>query len=546
MAETIIENIPEPVYKNGIWKGAKIDWSEGYFQFGERLLSQFKNYPDFVGQIDGATGEAETYKNMGERSIRCAIWLQKQGIIQGDVVGLCTKNYFDSCIPLVASFYLGTVINLWRYMNVNEEMVIYYIETTKPKMLFIDEDNAKTVLDTISKKKYFLPVVIFGKRKSQLSFKDILETPNSDEVDKFECTKVQAEDPAVLLYTSGSTDFPKSVLHSYRSIANMMNYYSDDGKPSIVLSFSSLCCVSGMRTFLRSIIFKATMILSNYKRSEVENACKLIEKYKVTRISMTVYAVNFMCITKEVWEYDLSSVEQIAFGGGVIKSNSIEIISRLFPKAEIFIRYGGTEFGTLITGKIKSNKMNSSGKVMFNCEVKIVDLSTRKIVGPNEKGELLCRTPKLMTCYLNNPTATDEVIDSEGWYHTGDLGYYDNEGDFFIVDRITVLLKIRGCHYSPAVIESVIQEHPGVAEVAVVAQASSRNYDLPMAFVTKVPGVELLTSDIHAIVVKKLPSVMRLQGGVCFLEKMPCTSTGKICIKSLRQMARDFAEKTNY
>ncbi|XP_053599089.1 uncharacterized protein LOC103579793 isoform X1 [Microplitis demolitor] len=534
------EEIPKPVYENGVWKGKKINLPEGYFKIGERVRSQFEKYPDFVGQIDGATGKKDTFNCMGARTTKCAVWLKKQGVSRGDVIGLCSKNHLDSCIPLLASFYLGAIFNPWWDSCLDEELVTYFINTTKPKVLFVDEDNAEIIIKAMTKINYSLPVVIFGEKSGLISFKDILQTQSDDEVSKFKCTEVEAENPAIIMYTSGTTSSPKGALHSYRSCVHMKRHYPIETTTQTILWFSSLCWISGVLTTIRSIIYKATMIVS-HNLSE-EEACKYIEKYKITRLTMGTSVANRFSKTEQVWKYDVSSVTLVLCGGGILKNEVIEFLCALFRNAAIYPSYGSTECGIVVVGKVKSDKLTSCGKTIPNIESKVVDPETNKILGPNETGELWIRSQTIMTRYWNNPAATDEAIDSEGWYHTGDLGYYDNDGDIFIVERIKELIKYRLHHVPPAAIESVIQDLPGVAEVAVVAKPSLEDLELPMAFITKVPGMQITEAEINEAVEKKLHDRMKLRGGICFLEKMPYTNSKKISKKELRAIAKALAE----
>ncbi|XP_074105962.1 uncharacterized protein LOC141531830 [Cotesia typhae] len=544
MAKTISEQqtreIPKPVCKDRIWKGFNASLPEGFFRIGEKIYAQFKKFPDFVAQINGASGKKDTYECMGDRSIRCAVWLKKLGVSRGDVVGLCSKNHMNSCIPMIASFYLGAIFNPWWDSCLNEDLVVYFIKTTNPKVLFCDEDNAEMIIKALKTMESSLPVVFFSE-KFNMPFQDILKTPSVEEVNKFECTKIEVEDPMIILYTSGTTSYPKGALHTYQSFVSMISYYPPDTTSQIVLWFSGLCWMSGLLTVLRSIITKATMIV--YHNLSEEDACRLVEKYKVTRMSMGASTANRFSKTKEAWKYDVSSLKIVSYGGGITTKEVIEALKNLFQNADIYVAYGSTECGAATGGKVNAPKLTSCGKVFFNTEVKVVDPESNRIMGPNEQGELCCRTLELMTRYWNNPTATEEVIDSEGWYHTGDLGYYDEDGDFFIVERLKELIKYRLHHVPPTAIENVIQELPGVAEVAVVAKPSLEDLELPMAFVTRVPGMQVTETEIHEAVEKNLQDKMKLRGGICFLDKMPYTTSKKISKRELRAMAKNLAKK---
>ncbi|CAG5089460.1 Similar to Luciferin 4-monooxygenase (Luciola mingrelica) [Cotesia congregata] len=531
----------QPIYQNGIWKGVRDDLSEGYFKFGERILNQFKQNPDFIGQIDSLTGKEDTYKSMGDRSIRCALWLINQGIRQGDIVGLCSKNQLDCCIPLFASLYLGTICSPMSHKYMDEELVRYYIDTRQPKVMFINQNNADMVVETAKKMGYSMPIIVFGQKDGLLSFADILRAQNNEEVDKFKCTDVKPQDPTIIINTSGTTNLPKGVLHSYGSYANMFKYYKNDEEPSTVIGFYGINTIAGIRTVIRSVIFKATVVVADNLSGR--ESLELIEKFKVTRLWMTIYTAYRLMKSPDLLNYNLSSVELVAYGGGKSDEEAIKFLQKLFYNADLYSHYGGTEFGTALTKKVDFSKVMSAGRVMANVEIKVVDSKNNKILGPNEEGEVYIRTPKLMTGYWDNPKATADAVDSEGWYHTGDLGYYDTDGDFFFVARINEFISIYTNKTLSSVIVDVIKKVPGVDEVAVVPRLHPDYYEVPMAFVTVAHGMQVTEDDINGAVEKKLPDYMKLRGGIRFLETMPRTDSGKINNMILRAIVKASLEE---
>ncbi|CAF4807128.1 unnamed protein product [Pieris macdunnoughi] len=531
----------QPIYQNGIWKGVRDDMPEGYFKLGERILNQFKQNPDFIGQIDSLTGKEDTYKSMGDRSIRCALWLINQGIHQGDVVGLCSKNQLDCCIPLFASLYLGTICSPLSHLYMDEELVRYYIETRQPKVMFIDQINADMVVETAKKNGYSLPIIVLGQKDGLLSFADILRAQNDEEVDKFKCTDVKPEDPAIIINTSGTTNLPKGVLHSYGSYANMLKYFKNDEEPSTVIGFFGINTIVGIRTVIRSVVFKASMVVAeNLSGTE---SLELIEKYKVTQLWMTIYTAIRLMKTPDILKFNPSSVKMVAFGGGKSDGEAIKFLQKLFYNADLYCHYGGTEFGGALSIKVDFYKVTSAGRVMANVEIKVVDPKDNKILGPNEEGEIYLRTPKLMTRYWDNPKATADAVDSEGWYHTGDLGYCDTDGDFFLVARNNELISIYTNRTLSSVIVEVIKEVPGVDEVAVLPQQHPDYYEVPMAFVTVAHGMQVTEDDINGAVQKKLPDYMKLRGGIRFLETMPYSDSGKINNRILRAIVKASLEE---
>ncbi|XP_034947684.1 plipastatin synthase subunit D-like [Chelonus insularis] len=532
-----------PSCTNGIWKGPEIHPpSEDYFNLGEKIFQQFKKFPEIIGQIDAETGEKDTFAEIGERAVRCALWLQKQGIKKGDMVGFCSGNHLDSVIPMIASFYIGSIFNPWWDSCLDEDISRYFIDLTEPKVLFVHEKLADPVLEAIKNGKNNIKVIIFGQRPGYESFRDILKTVTTEEIDQFRCVKIdKPTEPIMILYTSGTTSYPKGVLHTYGSLTHMKHFETAPTVFNTVnLVFFGIYWVSGVLCTLHQIFTRSTMVICN--KIPVDEACKLIEKYKISWISMGTIIANRFSKSEAALKYDLSSVIRASYGGAAAKKEVIEFLLTTFKNDWVSSIYACTETGVILTGKVNPEKAASCGTVIHNAEVKLIQPETGEIVGPNTEGEICFRGPSLMTCYWKNPTATKEAIDSEGWYHTGDLGYYDEDGDFYIVERIKELIKCRGVHVPPPAIESVIQDHPGVFEVAVVAKPNLEDLEHPMAFITKLPGAEVTENEIHELVNSKLHDRMKLRGGICFLDKMPYTASGKISKKELRAMAKKLAD----
>ncbi|XP_063986253.1 uncharacterized protein LOC135167214 [Diachasmimorpha longicaudata] len=533
-------------YENGVWKGEeRVDLQEGYWRYGEKILKRLRDYPDRIGQVDAKTGEEDSFGNIGERSVKCALWMKKQGIKPGDIIALCTHNQLDSAIPFLASLFLGVVCNPWWETSLDEDLVIYFLNHTKPKVIFTSEEWSPLIHNILTKVQSDAKIIVLGKVPGMQSLQDILNQENNEKVQSFECERIEtADQPAVLIYTSGSTGRPKSVLLSYGSLeAGVGNVKSDEMYDSRGFWGSSFCWISAVIGMMICFVKGATAVV--YPAPSEADLCRLIEKYKINWMILGTGFVNRLSNTEEASTCDLSSVKLLFFSGAIGKHDIESFLLNTFTNAQIYQAYGATELGGAVTISevTKSSKPNTCGEPTNNVEIKVVDTSTGKALGPNEEGEICVRSPFRMRGYFRNPEATASVLDSEGWYHTDDLGYYDEDGKFYIIDRLKELIKCRLFDITPGPIEQCIREHPGVAEVAVVAKPYTLDREQPMAFVTKLPGKEVSEKEISDLVESKLPHRMTLSGGVKFLDQMPYTATGKIAKKKLRDLARLIAQE---
>lgn len=183
-----------------------------------------------------------------------------------------------------------------------------------------------------------------------------------------------------------------------------------------------------------------------------------------------------------------------------------------------------------------ANKPGSCGRLVPNCTAKIVDPNTGKALGPGpeNQGELWVRGPNIMQGYLNNAEATAATIDADGYLHTGDIAYIDEEGFCFICDRLKELIKVKGFQVAPAELEGLLLEHEGIADAAVIGVPDERAGELPKAFVVKAPGAELDEEAVMSYIASKVADFKQVKV-VEFRESIPKSASGKILKRVLKE-----------
>ncbi|HET6892794.1 MAG TPA: AMP-binding protein, partial [Pyrinomonadaceae bacterium] len=177
-----------------------------------------------------------------------------------------------------------------------------------------------------------------------------------------------------------------------------------------------------------------------------------------------------------------------------------------------------------------------------NTECKVVDLETGATLGPNQEGEICVRGPQIMKGYLNRPDATAETIDSEGWLHTGDIGYADQDGHFYIVDRAKELIKYKGLQVPPAELEAVLLTHEAIADAAVIPCPDDEAGEVPKAYV--VLRGDATPEEIMSYVESRVAPHKKLRG-VEFIDKIPKSPSGKILRRMLVQAERERKLQSN-
>ncbi|XP_046833712.1 uncharacterized protein LOC124430758 [Vespa crabro] len=538
MDRKLINSKTDFIKEGNVFKGKEVPFSTEYTNIGQLLLDRMKDKPDFVGQIDVITEETYTFGEMFDRTVKCALWLRQQGIKANDVVAVCTPYIMDSFTPIFASFCVAAIFTSWNYStDIGEAR--YLMKLSGAKIVFADESSVGIMLEAAKLENHDIKVVVFGKASNALPFAKVLEGHNKSDVEKFECTQVgNIQDTAAILYTSGTTGLPKGVKISHSALlcnALLPSYIKGDIVP---LWMTPYFWISGVLLTLSSVVNHTRRLL--YPSFDEEMTCKIIEKYKVTWVFMSPSMANRLIKSGYYNKYDVSSAMYLCVSGCIFSARSQAHLQECFPNGHVIQIYGITELGGTVTSQKLHHKAGSVGEIAKNVQIKIVDTETKSTLGPNKIGEIFIKSLNMMKGYYNNPQATKDAIDKDGWFHTGDLAYYDEDGEFFIVDRLKETMKYRGIHISPSQIEKLLQTHPDVIEVAVVGVPHLLDNEHPIAFVTKVPGSKLSERDLQEMVEKNMADFNHLRGGVKFLEKMPYTGSRKISRKDLKAMAKSY------
>ncbi|PHT87679.1 4-coumarate--CoA ligase 2 [Capsicum annuum] len=199
-----------------------------------------------------------------------------------------------------------------------------------------------------------------------------------------------------------------------------------------------------------------------------------------------------------------------------------------------------TEAGPVVTMCLSfakqplSTKSGSCGSVVRNADLKVVDPETGGSLDRNQPGEICIRGSQIMKGYLNDDEATARTIDVDGWLHTGDIGYVDDDDEIYIVDRVKELIKFKGFQVPPAELESLLVSHPDIADAAVVPQKDDAAGEVPVAFVVRsAQGFELTEEAIKEFIAKQMVFYKKLHK-VYFIHAIPKSPSGKILRKELR------------
>jgi 4-coumarate--CoA ligase len=345
-----------------------------------------------------------------------------------------------------------------------------------------------------------------------------------------------ADQVVVMPYSSGTTGLPKGVMLTHRNlVANLeqsqaiLEINSEDVGIGVLPFFH----IYGMQVLMNGALAQGTTLVT-MPRFDLEQFLQICQDYSVTRYYLVPPIVLALAKHPMVDEYDLSAVRQVFSGAAPLGAElAAEASARV--GCEVVQGYGLTETSPVTHATPMGGfKAGSIGVLLPNTECRIVDPVTEEDLGLGADGEIWIRGAQVMRGYLNNPEATSATIDSDGWLHTGDVGHVDEDGHYFIVDRLKELIKYKGFQVPPAELEALLIAHPAVADVAVVPLPDEEAGEVPKAFVVAKPGVEVTAEQLKDYVAGHVAHYKQIKE-LEFIDEIPKSASGKI----LRRVLRD-------
>ncbi|XP_011331385.1 luciferin 4-monooxygenase-like [Ooceraea biroi] len=525
--------------ENNILIGEELPVKRDPVNVSEILLNILKSNPECIGQIDAFTGKKYTYADMVERSIKCALWLKKQGVKPGDIVGLCTDNNLDAIVIMLGTMYIGAISNTWDH-ELSPNTAKYFLSLTSPTIIFTISLSAESLTEAAKQLNMDIKVVTIDKLNGYESFEDVLNTHDTCQIAEFKCTPINNPDEvALIVLSSGTTGMPKATKISHTSLHNaMFSQSSKDMKNNICVWTPTLRWHYGVMLAFNALTACATRVVTPdcVLDDFTIQQCQFIEKYRVTWFATDPCMMIQLAKTDILEKYPLTSLKKILCSGAHLRKHYQEILAKKLPHVLLVCSYGSTDFGGTSCCQTEHSKPGSVGFITSCTQLKVVDVDTGKVLGANQIGEIHFNGPCKMIGYHKNPEATKRAFDSDGWLHTGDLGYYDDDGEVFLVDRISEFILFRSINVSPAEIEAVLTTHPAVARAAVIGVHHEIDEQHPMAVVSLMPDKTVTEQELINLVEKNLPDHCRLRAGVKILDQLPRTGTGKIAKKQIREM----------
>ena len=345
---------------------------------------------------------------------------------------------------------------------------------------------------------------------------------------------VSEDDDAVLVFSSGTTDLPKAVRHTHRSMVLATAHWvaalglGHDDRFQISTPPSHIL---GLLNMLTAAEAAATVRL--HRRFDLDQELDAIARDRMT-LEMAVAPIALaMANHPDLERYDLSSLRYIMWGATPVTRSVAETVTartgvRWLPA------YGTSEVPVITAnpvGRPEAWRLDSAGLSVGDVALRVVDLATGAVLAPGETGEIEVRSASAMAGYLPDE-ATAAAFD-DGWYRTGDVGWLEAEGWVHLTDRCKEMIKVSGFQVAPAEIEAVLHGHTAVRDCAVFGIADERAGEVPVAAVQIEPGVDVSAEDLQALVADSLATYKRLRA-VVLVDAIPRTPSGKVLRRTLR------------
>jgi acyl-CoA synthetase (AMP-forming)/AMP-acid ligase II len=484
------------------------------------LESAADQFPDHPAILVG--DERWTYAELQRASNAAARHLAVQGVGTGDRLALMTSNRPEFVAVVYAASKLGAVPVLlnsaWKAIEVDTALAL-----TGPSYGVADGDGV-------------------GLLAERLGADRVLDLDAHAARAAVDCTGtasppdhgVAEDDDAVFVFSSGTTDRPKAVRHTHRSMALAMAHWrtalglGHDDRFQVATPPSHIL---GLLNLLTAASAGATVRL--HRRFDLNAELRAIAEDRMT-LEMAVAPIALaMANHPDLESYDLSSLRYIMWGATPVTPAVAEAVSarsgvRWLPA------YGTSEVPVIAANPVDRPerwRLDSAGLPVGDVELRVVDLASGRVLPAGETGEIEVRSASAMAGYLPDE-ATAAAFD-DGWYRTGDVGWLEPEGWVHLTDRCKEMIKVSGFQVAPAEIEAVLHSHPGVVDCAVFGVGDERAGEVPVAAVQLAPGAGVTPDDLQQLVGDALAGYKRLHH-VVVVDAVPRTPSGKVLRRTLR------------
>ncbi|XP_067949347.1 uncharacterized protein [Watersipora subatra] len=505
----------------------------------EYVMRDWSKFGDKIALKSSETGQTQSFNQLNDYVHRLASSLTKMGIQKGDVVFLLSPN-----LPEYATIYLATVL-IGAIVTTNNPAytpseVSKAIALSGAKLVFASPDNLTTVaqaLHLLEGKHRVQETIVIGE---MVGYRPLSSLLSGEEYQRDLLDLDYTSHVAALPFSSGTTGLPKGVMLTHTNIlSNLLQLHNSD------MSVSYDDVLSGILPFFHIYGQVTTLLLGlsvgattvTMRKFDFVGFLEMIQKENITLSHLVPPIILGLSKSDLTKKYDLESLQIVTVGAAPLKIDQSLEFAQKFSKVHLLQGYGLTETSPAVTfNSPRRLKHGSAGMLLPNVKAKVVDLDSGKSLPVNTEGELYFHGPNIMKGYWRDEEATLDCLDGD-WFRTGDIGYYDEEGFFHVVDRLKELIKYKGFQVAPAELEALLLAHHKILDSAVVSVPCNEAGELPRAYIVAKPGQSVSDEEIHTYMKEKASNHKQLRGGIRMIDAIPKSASGKILRRVLKDQA---------
>jgi len=490
-----------------------------------RSAEQFGDKPALIG----ADGTIRTYRELWSYVRKVARFLQDHGIEKGDKVAIFSPNHVDYAAVFYGALLAGATVTTLNPLY-REREIEHQLDDAEAVALFVFSPMAAPVeaaRRNLPRLRHVWPI-------------DGLLDLVGGVSEEYRPVEINPrEDVAVLPYSSGTTGLPKGVMLTHHNITS--NVKQGLATEQLTSDAVSLCVLPFFHIYGMTVLLSIGMALGStgvvMMRFDVEQMLHLVGKYGMTNLYLAPPAVLAMTNVPDLSRFDTSALRLVVSGAAPLPPEVAERVKSMYG-CLVSQGYGLTETSPAInTNPLDRIKLESCGPPMADTFEKIVSLDTGQELAAGEVGEVAVRGPQVMKGYWKRPQETKECLSEDGWLLTGDIGWLDEDGYLYILDRKKEMIKYKGYQVAPAELEAVLHEHPAVLDAAVIPKRHLEGGEIPKAFVVLREGMQASPEELMAFVAEKVAPYKKIRE-LEYVSEIPKSAAGKILRRELIEQER--------
>lgn len=499
----------------------------------EFVLDALRAQGDRVAILDGPSGRALTAAQVVDQVERVAAALARRGMGKGDVLAMLSPNVPEYGVMFLGAGRAGGIVTTMNPLYTKDE-VAHQLRETGACFLFTVAPMLEHAIAAAAGT---------GVREIFVLGEGAGATPYAVLVRETGPAPRVAVDPAndlcVLPYSSGTSGVPKGVELTHRNVVAQLCQALPTlpyDEATVMLAVLPFFHIYGMTLILLLGLCGGVRLVA-MARWDLEVFLDCVQRHRITYAPLVPPIVLALAKHPVVDRYDLSSLKTIGSGAAPLGREVEEACSKRIG-CDVFQGYGMTEFAGASISNLQGlgfMRTGSVGRIWPNMEARIVDVATGQDAAPGERGELWMRGPNVTRGYFRQPEATAATVMPDGWLRTGDVATVDDDGYFFIVDRVKELIKYNAYQIAPAELEAVLLSHPAVADGAVIPSPDEEAGEVPKAFVVLKSPVS--TDAILEFVAERVAPFKKIRR-IEIVDAIPKSPSGKILRRVLVEKER--------